>query len=131
MDVVDIEFVGPSGAVKASATVEIADTPETRRRGLSKRASLGRDRGMFFDTAGCYWMKDVEFPLDLAFLSKSGEVLEVQHMPVDRDGLFHYSPAAENAVKAAHALEMPMGWFGGHGITRGDVMTCREAGCDG
>lgn len=122
MDTVEVCFRGADGASCGAATLEIADTPETRRVGLSKRAALGRDRGMFFDTAGCYWMKDVEFPLDLAFLSKEGEVLEIQQMPVDREGVFHYSPSLRNAVKAAHAVEMPMGWFEDHGVKPGFSM---------
>lgn len=126
MDEVSVEFTGRDGTVKASAVLEIADTPETRRLGLSKRASLEDGRGMFFDTAGVYWMKDVEFPLDLTFLSKEGEVLETLAMPVDKGGLFHYSPAVENIPKVAHAVETPMGFLARHGVVPGDIMTVKE-----
>ena len=40
MDEVRVRFTAPDGTEKAAAVLEIADTPETRRIGLSKRASL-------------------------------------------------------------------------------------------
>jgi len=123
MDEVNVTFVGSDGTAKAAAVLEIADTDETRRQGLSKRAALADGRGMFFDRAGVYWMKDVAFPLDLTFLSKEGEVLETVAMPVDPDGVFHYSPSLSNAVKAAHAVETPQGFLAAHGVGPGDSMT--------
>lgn len=125
MDEVEVEFAGADGAVKASAVLEVADTPETRATGLSKRASLGAGRGMFFDRAGVYWMKDVNFPLDLTFVTKEGEILETVSMPVDKNGVFHYSPSTENATKAAHAIETPLGFIEGHGIVPGDLVVVR------
>jgi len=122
MDEVRVAFTGQDGAVKASAVLEIADTPETRAAGLSKRASLDAGRGMFFDKAGIYWMKDVNFPLDLTFVTKEGEVLETVAMPVDKGGVFHYSPSAANAVKAAHAIETPLGFLAAHGVRPGDTV---------
>ena len=127
MDEVKVVFTGTDGAVKASAVLEIADTAETRAVGLSKRASLADGHGMFFDRAGVYWMKDVNFPLDLTFLSKEGEVLETVTMPVDKGGVFHYSPSNENVTKAAHAIETPLGYIAAHGIIPGDIVTVAEA----
>lgn len=126
MDEVKVTFVGPDGEVKAAAVLEVADTPETRAAGLSKRASLDDGHGMFFDRAGVYWMKDVNFPLDLTFVTKEGEVLETVAMPVDRDGVFHYSPSVENAVKAAHAIETPLGYLAAHGVVPGDTVVVQE-----
>lgn len=128
MDEVRVAFTGSDGVVKASAVLEIADTPETRATGLSKRASLGDGRGMFFDRAGVYWMKDVNFPLDLTFVTKEGEVLETVPMPVDMGGVFHYSPSLENATKAAHAIETPMGFLADHGVVPGDMVVVQEEG---
>ena len=128
MDEVRVAFTGPDGSVKASAVLEVADTPETRAVGLSKRASLAEGRGMFFDRAGVYWMKDVNFPLDLTFVTKEGEVLETVAMPVDKGGVFHYSPSAENAAKAAHAIETPLGFLAAHGVGPGDTVTVQGEG---
>ena len=43
---VPVLFKGKDGCTKGAAFVELADTPERRERGLSKRASLGRMGGM-------------------------------------------------------------------------------------
>ena len=126
MDEVKVAFTGQDGTVKASVVLEVADTPETRATGLSKRASLEDGHGMFFDKAGIYWMKDVNFPLDLTFVTKEGEVLETVAMPVDKGGVFHYSPSVENAAKAAHAIETPLGFVEGHGIVPGDTVVVKE-----
>ena len=128
MDEVKVAFTGPDGAVKASVVLEVADTPETRAAGLSKRATLDDGCGMFFDKAGVYWMKDVNFPLDLTFVTKEGEVLETVAMPVDKGGVFHYSPTAGNAAKAAHAIETPMGYLAEHGVAPGDTVVVQGEG---
>ena len=128
MDEVRVKFTGLDGAVKASAVLEIADTPETRAKGLSKRASLEAGRGMFFDRAGVYGMKDVEFPLDLTFVTKEGEILETLAMPVDKSGVFHYSPSVEYLGKVAHAIETPQGFLAAHGVVPGDMVVADAEG---
>ena len=119
-DTVKLIVTDKEGNAKAELDAEIADTLLTRRIGLSKRAELPAGRGMFFDKIGAYWMKDVEFPLDIVFLSKNGSVLEKQHMPQliqDAD----QAPLYESTDKtAAHALELPAGWFDEQGIVPGD-----------
>lgn len=104
------------GKKLAMAFAEIADTHELRRIGLSKRASLPADRAMLFDKAGTFWMKDVNFPLDLVFVDKHGKILEKCGMPVDKAGTTLYSPTKN----AAHAIELPFGFVDKYGIKEGD-----------
>lgn len=58
---------------QADFNVEIADTPTSRARGLSGRAKLGENEGMFFifDMLGQYsfWMKDMKFPIDIIWIA--------------------------------------------------------------
>lgn len=126
MDEVKVAFIGKNGEKKASVRLEIADTSELRAVGLSKRACLADGRGMFFDKTGSFWMQDVNFPLDLTFLTKEGEVLEVIPMPVDKEGVFHYSPSVQNAEKSAHAIETPAGYLSAHGVESGDLVVAVE-----
>ena len=54
-------------------SLEIADTPEKREKGLSERKSLPENRGMLFtfdqpDTYA-FWMKGMQFPIDIIFLN--------------------------------------------------------------
>ena len=53
--------------------VEVADEDEERIQGLSNRESVDKDKGMIFvfeekDKYG-FWMKNVNFPLDLIYIS--------------------------------------------------------------
>jgi len=119
---VRLRFKGKDGIVKASALVAVADTPATRRRGLGGHAPLADGQGMFFDKAGTYWMKDVDFPLDILFLADDGRILEKQCMAVEPDpqapATYYTAPAT-----AAHALELPAGWCDRVGVGVGDQIT--------
>ena len=70
----------PAGA--GMLTVEIADTPALRERGLMFRHRLPADRGMLFlyETAHrvAMWMKNTYIPLDMVFLRADGTVAEVK-----------------------------------------------------
>lgn len=58
--------------------LEIANTPETRRKGLMFRKSLASFKGMILDygkdvRAGV-WMKNVLIPLDILFVKSDGRI---------------------------------------------------------
>lgn len=110
---------GETGKTKCAAFVEIADTQELRRKGLSKRAALGKMSGMFFDCHGPFWMKDVEFPLDLCYVDEYGKVTEKMAMSVDKEGRTLY-PRTKTA--SVNAIELPSGFCDKHGIKIGDVL---------
>lgn len=110
---------GETGKTKCAAFVEIADTEPLRRRGLSKRASLGRSEGMWFDCHGPFWMKDVEFPLDLCYLDEYGKVTEKVAMVKDKEGRTLYPRQKYASVQA---IELPAGFCDKNGIKIGDFL---------
>jgi len=110
---------GETGKTKCAAFVEIADTQPLRTRGLSKRASLGKSSGMYFDCHGPFWMKDVEFPLDLCYLDERGAVTEKVAMAKDKLGRTLYPRKSADSVQA---IELPAGYCTEHGIKIGDVL---------
>jgi len=110
---------GETGRTKCAAFIEIADTQPLRTRGLSKRASIGRNDGMWFDCRGPFWMKDVEFPLDLCYLDESGAVTEKIAMAKDKAGRTLYSRTKYASVQA---VELPAGFCDRHGIKVGDFL---------
>lgn len=61
-----------------SIAVELADTFETRKRGLSGRASLAADTGLVLywnePTVAKIWMPDMNFPIDVVFV-RQGKVV--------------------------------------------------------
>ena len=71
-------LVAPSGVIE----VEVADTPELMAKGLSGRSGLADDQGMLFvfnDASGskCFWMKDMQFSIDMIWLDDQKTVLNV------------------------------------------------------
>ncbi len=73
--------------------VEVADTPEQRRRGLMDHTELPRGEGMLFDFKEpqrvTFWMKDTEIPLDMLFINAQGRIVKIHRdaEPFSRDGI--------------------------------------------
>ncbi len=71
-------LVAPKGII----TIETVETPEDKRIGLSGRASIGKNEGMLFTfdsakTQNCFWMKDMQFSIDMVWLDENKNVVTV------------------------------------------------------
>lgn len=101
-------------------TVEIADTPDLRSRGLMHRDSLPHDYGMLFVYAEpgilSFWMRNTLIPLDIAFIDANGTIVNIEQMRPQTDSQ-HVARAP-----SVYALETRQGWFSEHGIEPGDVV---------
>lgn len=90
LDVVDLRWQG--GASKF--TVELADDPEERAKGLMFRESMGRFAGMLFayphEQPVSFWMQNTLIPLDMLFFDSKGVLQNVQEnaIPHDTTSLF-------------------------------------------
>ncbi len=102
-------------------TVEVADTPRTRSRGLMFRESLPRGAGMLFvyeaPRRASFWMKNTLIPLDLLFVDRRGVVTRV-HAEAQPGDL---SPI-EGGNDVFAVLEINGGLAGRYGITPGSEM---------
>jgi uncharacterized protein len=101
--------------------VEVADTPETRSRGLMFRTHLAPDAGMVFlfdaPTSGAFWMKDTLIPLQIAFWDADGRIVAILDMrPCETDECPLYSPGATYVA----ALEVNAGRLDALGVQVGD-----------
>ena len=103
---------------RAEFSVEIADTPQLRARGLQGRDVLHSTAGMLFlyESAGpaSFWMKDTPIPLDMLFISTNGTVLDVHRNAVP----FDMTPIRADGAIAA-VLEINGGLSDQFGISRG------------
>lgn len=100
-------------------TVEVRDTQAGREQGLSGRPSLPAGTGMLFaydDSAvRSYWMPDMRFSIDLAWIDDERVlgVVTLQPCPAAGPCPRHLSPAPADAV-----LEVPAGALAG--VAQGD-----------
>ena len=106
---------------QARFTVELADDPEERARGLMHRESMPQSAGMLFvypkPRVVGFWMKDTLIPLDILFLDRTGTVTKIHHeaKPHDETVLF-----GGDSVSAA--LEINGGMARRMGIIEGSQM---------
>lgn len=72
----------PSGKALVCVQLEVADTNEKRMQGLSGREVLPNDMGMLFvfdqPSEQCFWMKDMNFAIDMIFVDDTKRVIDVQ-----------------------------------------------------
>lgn len=99
-------------------TVEIADTPGKRGKGLMYREKLGTDKGMLFifETPHYYsfWMKNTKIPLSLAFIDLDFKITEIVDLePLD-------TALTVPSQKISYVLEMNKGWFDKNKVKAGD-----------
>lgn len=91
-------------------TIEIADTPQKRERGLCCRDSLPENSGMLFiyETAGDYqfWMKDTRIPLDMYWISSDKKIVHIEHNVQPSS----YPKTFSSPVPAQYILETNAGY---------------------
>jgi uncharacterized membrane protein (UPF0127 family) len=96
---------------------EVAADFDTRAKGLMFRERLGPNEGMLFvfqeRAQQCFWMKNTQIPLSIAFIDDDGTIANVADMkPFDESS--HCS-----ARPVRFALEMDQGWFARRGVLNG------------
>jgi uncharacterized protein len=96
--------------------IRLADRWTARLRGMLGRPAPARGEGLLLTPCTSIHMYGMRFPLDVAFLDKSGAVVAMYPSlaPGSRTG-WHRN--------AAHALELPSGTLQESGTTVGDVLT--------
>lgn len=103
----------------ASLWVEVAGDEAARTQGLMHRRQMPRDEGMLFvfeyPQQLSFWMKNTYLPLDIAFVSKDGTIINILSMePLNE------VPRYLSRGPALYAIEANAGWFKDNGIKAGD-----------
>ena len=118
-------FYDESGQAITSILLEVADTEDSRRKGLMDRSELPDVCGMLFDDLsenGYFWMKNCLIPLDVAFMDNDGTIVKIYSMPVDKDGKNRYS----YGDGVTSAVEVKMGAFKKLGVKEGCRLETRK-----
>ncbi|HAD81429.1 TPA: DUF192 domain-containing protein [Candidatus Edwardsbacteria bacterium] len=99
--------------------VEVVDNPRSREQGLMFRKTMPGDEGMLFifeyPQMQSFWMRNTYLPLDIAFISEQGVIINILTMkPLDE------GPRYRSLAPALYVIEANAGWFGQNGIKAGD-----------
>lgn len=104
-------------------SVEVADTVAKQTRGLSGRKSLPENTGLLFvfaaDGRHGIWMKDMLFPIDIAWADAEGALVHLERA-VSPDT---YPQVFAPEKDARYVIELPAGFFEIHGIVAGDTLS--------
>ncbi len=69
--------------------VELADTDDSRSRGMMFRTQMAPDAGMLFDfkteQMASFWMRNTLIPLDMLFIKADGTILNIHQRAIPRD----------------------------------------------
>ncbi len=105
--------------------VEIVETTEAKKQGLSGREKLKGNEGMLFDfrkdpnKKPPFWMKDMNFDIDIIWI-KNNRIIEITHGATAPKNSFErlkiYSPPG----KIDFVLEMNEGWSELNSVNIGD-----------
>jgi hypothetical protein len=104
--------------------VEVADTRERQRRGLSGRSELPEGRGMLFPydrpDRYAFWMPDMHFDIDIVWI-REGTIVDVTHR-ARHDPPPGPPPLYRPRVPADLVLEVPAGSARRSGWSPGDAV---------
>ncbi|MBN2653477.1 MAG: DUF192 domain-containing protein [Spirochaetales bacterium] len=115
-----VKIVDQGGEVLAEVKVEIADDNISRQRGLMHRTKLKENSGMLFvfnrEQILNFWMKNTYIPLDIAYISKDFQIIDIFTMvPLS-------TQSVESTGMAKYALEVNAGFFKKKNVKVGDFI---------
>lgn len=126
-----LKIVGADGTEKATINIELAKTKELRAKGLGYRQSLATTSGMLFIHEApekfTYWMKGMEFPIDIIWISGDTIVDFIPNIPPPikgqtEDTYERYS----STVAVDKVLETNAGFVNQYDIQKGDKIVVTE-----
>ena len=111
-DVISLEKILPN--------LDVVSEYKDRQKGLMFKRYIPEDYGMFFiwdrKKVQCMWMKNTYIPLSVAYIDKSGEIMNIYDMvPLSKTSVCSKKPAL-------YALEVNQGWFNRNDINVGDIL---------
>lgn len=112
--------------------VEIASTMLDQTRGLSFRTSLGANDGMIFlfgsGSTQTFWMKDMNFALDMIWISGNTVAGFSQNVPAPAPGAQLWQlPIYSSPANVDKVLEVNAGTVAKYNIKVGDTVTIGKA----
>lgn len=101
---------------------EVVESDPERVRGLSGREHLADGEGMLFvfdaDARHAFWMKDMNFPIDIIWFDSDFDVVHIEHSLSPSTYPETFTPP----FPARYVLEVPAGFAKVHSIAQGDTL---------
>ena len=114
-----------------SYTVDLAVQPEERRQGLSGRVGMEKGSGMLFvfeeERELHFWMKEMNFPLDIIWINAQCQLLEVAaEVPTPPHNASNEEiPRVQSPSPALYVLEVNAGEAARNNLRPGDLVEFR------
>ena len=119
----NIVFDHPAIIGKQAITVALATTPAEQEQGLSDTKQLNFDQGMLFvfnpPTMPAFWMKDMNYPLDIIWIDQDKKVIGVSANLDPKTYPQTFSPSDP----IEYVLEVSSGFYKTNNIQVGDSLT--------
>ncbi|TGL63784.1 DUF192 domain-containing protein [Leptospira sarikeiensis] len=101
--------------------VEVANTDESRQRGLMFRKKMGENEGMIFifpnEDYVSFWMKNTLIPLSIAYFTRDKKLTDTYEMAPNQTQVLYHS-----TKKVMYAVEANPRWFAKRGIGKDAVL---------
>lgn len=102
--------------------LEVADTEALRTKGLSGHGALHESGGMLFifpeDSRYGFWMKDMQFPIDIVWLDGDYHIVDVKKSATPASYPEIFTPV----LPARYVVEIQNGFFEKHTLKVGDTL---------
>ncbi len=118
---------------KTEVEVEVANTNETRELGLGQRKSLPENSGMIFDFTytknafPSFWMKDMQFALDIIWIRDNKIISIDQNIPVPNNNSSDNLPTYQPPGYVDYVLELNSGYTKKYNIKIGDLIIIKNS----
>ncbi len=102
--------------------LDIAQSEAAREKGLGGRKNMTDDKGMLFvfdkPAVECFWMKDMQFSIDIIWLNTAKQVVHIEHNLSPETYPASYCPK----LPAKYVVELNAGQAEKLGISPGDTL---------
>lgn len=120
-----VTVVAENGTELTTVSVDVAETRDQRRVGLSRTDELEPGSGMLFvhsePDSLSYHMRNMSFGIDIIFVAENGTITEIHEAPhPDEAGTGPYTGTGQ------YVLEVPLGYMADQGATVGDRIEIPE-----
>lgn len=124
-DTTTVTVTDEDGETLGEVTAALAESSQEWTLGLSAAESMPEDGGMLFVSEDAnyesFWMRDMDFGLDIVFVGETGAITSIHSVPAPGD-----DEGTEDQYTVSgfgqYVFEVNAGWTAERGISEGDIL---------